>query len=49
MSQRFVQKSTIVTDAGSGIGRAIAQVFAAEGAKVLVTDVNEEAARQSAQ
>jgi 3-oxoacyl-[acyl-carrier protein] reductase len=49
MSQRFAQKSTIVTGAGSGIRRAIAKVFAAEGAKVLVTDVNEEAARQTAQ
>lgn len=48
MSQRLAQKSTIVTGAGSGIGRAIAQVFAAEGAKVLVTDVDEEAAREAA-
>lgn len=48
MSQRLAKKSAVVTGAGSGIGRAIAQVFAAEGAKVLVTDVNEEAARQTA-
>lgn len=48
MSRRLAQKSTIVTGAGGGIGRAIAQVFAAEGAMVLVTDVNEEAARQTA-
>ncbi|HKS30053.1 MAG TPA: 3-oxoacyl-ACP reductase FabG [Pyrinomonadaceae bacterium] len=49
MTQRLAQKSAIVTGAGSGIGRAIAQVFASEGAKVLVTDVNEEAARQTVQ
>lgn len=34
----------IVTGAGAGIGRAIATLFAAEGAHVYVTDVNGEAA-----
>jgi 2-hydroxycyclohexanecarboxyl-CoA dehydrogenase len=34
-------KVTIVTGAASGIGRAISRRFAALGAKVLVTDVNE--------
>ena len=34
----------LVTGAGYGIGRATAQVFAAEGAHVYVTDVNGEAA-----
>jgi 3-oxoacyl-[acyl-carrier protein] reductase len=35
----------IVTGAASGMGRAEAMLFAAEGARVAVTDVNEEGAR----
>src|SRR5690606_23384103 len=34
----------LVTGAASGMGRATAQVFAQEGAKVVVTDVNAEQA-----
>jgi NAD(P)-dependent dehydrogenase (short-subunit alcohol dehydrogenase family) len=36
----FKDKVCIVTGAGSGIGRAIAQVFAREGGKVVVSDVD---------
>ncbi|WLD65502.1 SDR family oxidoreductase [Pseudomonas sp. OVF7] len=34
----------IITGAGGGLGRAYAQAFAAEGAKVVVNDINREAA-----
>jgi NAD(P)-dependent dehydrogenase (short-subunit alcohol dehydrogenase family) len=38
MQQRFQGKAIIVTGGASGIGRAAALVFAAEGGRVLVTD-----------
>lgn len=40
-------RSAIVTGAGSGIGREIALLFASEGAKVVVAELNEAAGRET--
>lgn len=44
MAGRLQAKSCIVTGAGRGIGRAVALAFAAEGAKLVVNDVDSAAA-----
>jgi NAD(P)-dependent dehydrogenase (short-subunit alcohol dehydrogenase family) len=42
MSGRFGGKSVLVTGAARGIGRATAEQFAAEGARLVVADIEEE-------
>lgn len=39
-------KRVLITGGGSGIGKAMAETFAAEGARVLVTDMDEQALTQ---
>jgi len=48
MSNRLADKSALVTGAGSGIGMAVAQRFAAEGARVYFADINFEATEKAA-
>ena len=44
---RLQNKVAIVTGAGSGFGRGIAETFAREGARVVVADINEPAGRET--
>jgi NAD(P)-dependent dehydrogenase (short-subunit alcohol dehydrogenase family) len=41
VNKRFEGKSVLVTGAGSGIGRAAALAFSAEGARLIVSDLND--------
>jgi len=43
MTQRLAGKKALVTAAGQGIGRAVAEAFAREGAAVIATDINDAA------
>jgi NAD(P)-dependent dehydrogenase (short-subunit alcohol dehydrogenase family) len=45
---RLKDKVSVVTGSGAGIGRAIAQTFAQEGANVVVADINARAAEETA-
>jgi len=46
---RLADKTAIITGGASGIGRAAALRFAAEGAKLVIADVNGEGGRETAQ
>lgn len=48
MLMRLENKTAVITGAGSGFGAGIAQKFAAEGAKVIVVDINADAAQEVA-
>jgi NAD(P)-dependent dehydrogenase (short-subunit alcohol dehydrogenase family) len=45
---RLENKVCVVTGAGAGIGRALAKAFGSEGAKVVVADINEAGALETA-
>jgi NAD(P)-dependent dehydrogenase (short-subunit alcohol dehydrogenase family) len=46
--KRFEGRSVLVSGAGSGIGRATAERFASEGARVFCSDINEDAVQNTA-
>ncbi len=45
---RLANKIAVITGGGSGIGRASARLFAAEGAQVIIAEINEAQAQQTA-
>jgi NAD(P)-dependent dehydrogenase (short-subunit alcohol dehydrogenase family) len=49
LAGRLADKVAIVTGAGGGIGAAISRVFAREGARLVLTDIDGAAARRAAE
>ncbi len=49
MTARLLNKRILITGAASGIGRAAAEAFIAEGARVVIADIAAEAAARTAQ
>ncbi len=49
MMTKLAHKTALITGAGGSIGRAAALLFAAQGASVAVVDIDETAARETAQ
>jgi len=48
MSKRLAGQAALITGAASGMGRAQARLFGAEGAPVCVADINEEGGQRVA-
>ena len=48
MAERLKDKVAVITGAGGGIGRAMAQLFANEGANVMCLDINKDNANETA-
>lgn len=48
MTDRLHGKKAVITGGGSGLGAAIARMFVAQGAKVAVTDINADSAKNIA-
>ena len=49
MSRRFDKKTVLITGAARGIGFATAELFAGEGANVVIADVSVEAVNEATQ